>query len=202
MRMYQIIGTFPQHIISKWVGIKKYIDRDLMQNDINLLVVFIRVFIASPTTIGEVWQSDGSYIGWYFSMVMSILPVSRPPCRQPLGGRGHCSHQSQLSSNRAVSRFAPSQWETALICNISHWLGASLESVNRAVSRCAPSQWEMALLSNNISHWLGASLESALSKWDVWLTIHRDHSIYFFFSKSSIDTVHLKKYANDSAFVV
>ena len=30
---------------------------------------------------------------------------------------------------RADSRFAPSQWETALLCNdISHWLGASLES--------------------------------------------------------------------------
>ena len=30
---------------------------------------------------------------------------------------------------RADSRFAPSQWETALHCNnVSHWLGASLES--------------------------------------------------------------------------
>ena len=30
---------------------------------------------------------------------------------------------------RADSRFAPSQWETALLCNdVSHWLGASLES--------------------------------------------------------------------------
>ena len=27
------------------------------------------------------------------------------------------------------SRFAPSQWETVLLCNdVSHWLGASLES--------------------------------------------------------------------------
>ena len=30
---------------------------------------------------------------------------------------------------RADSRFAPSQWETALLCNdVSHWLGASLDS--------------------------------------------------------------------------
>ena len=30
---------------------------------------------------------------------------------------------------RANSRFAPSQWETALLCNdVSHWLDASLES--------------------------------------------------------------------------
>ena len=34
-----------------------------------------------------------------------------------------------ISSFRADSRFAPSQWETALLCNdVSHWLGASLES--------------------------------------------------------------------------
>ena len=34
----------------------------------------------------------------------------------------------------ADSRFAPSQWETALLCNdVSHWLGASLES---ALIRC------------------------------------------------------------------
>ena len=32
-------------------------------------------------------------------------------------------------SLRVDSRFAPSQWETALLCNdVSHWLGASLES--------------------------------------------------------------------------
>ena len=31
--------------------------------------------------------------------------------------------------NRADSRFAPSQWETVLLCNdVSHWLGANLES--------------------------------------------------------------------------
>ena len=29
---------------------------------------------------------------------------------------------------RADSRFTLSQWETALLCNVSHWLGASLES--------------------------------------------------------------------------
>ena len=30
--------------------------------------------------------------------------------------------------NRSDSRFAPNQWETALLCNVSHWLCASLES--------------------------------------------------------------------------
>ena len=33
------------------------------------------------------------------------------------------------SFHRADSRFAPSQWETSLLCNdISHWLGENLES--------------------------------------------------------------------------
>ena len=40
----------------------------------------------------------------------------------------HLSLWSPLSL-RADSRFAPSQWETAFLCNgISHWLGANLES--------------------------------------------------------------------------
>ena len=34
-----------------------------------------------------------------------------------------------LYSGKADSRFAPSQWQTAFLCNdVSHWLGASLES--------------------------------------------------------------------------
>ena len=55
---------------------------------------------------------------------------------------------------RADFRFAPSQWETALLCNdVSHWLGASLEStpcfradtttakllITNKVSRCDPT---------------------------------------------------------------
>ena len=43
---------------------------------------------------------------------------------QTYGFRGEA-----LGNNRAGSRFVPSQWERALLCNvISHWLGASLES--------------------------------------------------------------------------
>ena len=34
-----------------------------------------------------------------------------------------------ITDIKADSRFAPSQWETALLCNdVSYWLGASLES--------------------------------------------------------------------------
>ena len=39
-----------------------------------------------------------------------------------------------LRKGRAGSRFAPSQWETALLCNdVSHWLGASLESALKGI---------------------------------------------------------------------
>ena len=42
---------------------------------------------------------------------------------------------------RADSRFAPSQWETALLCNdVSHWLGARVESaLNTWILHFAPS---------------------------------------------------------------
>ena len=57
-------------------------------------------------------------------------------CKKLIGLLGKCSY---TSLNRADSRFAPSQWETALLCNdVSHWLGVSLEYA--------------------VSLWLGASL--------------------------------------------
>ena len=41
----------------------------------------------------------------------------------------HWYHHILYLMPRANSRFAPSQWETALLCNnVSHWLGASLKS--------------------------------------------------------------------------
>ena len=60
---------------------------------------------------------------------------------------------------RADSRFAPSQWETALLCNnVSHWLGASLESVllllmakgitTHIIINTTYSPWGKSMLSN------------------------------------------------------
>ena len=41
----------------------------------------------------------------------------------------HHVDKTRLLYHSADSRLAPSQWQTALLCNdISHWLGASLES--------------------------------------------------------------------------
>ena len=53
----------------------------------------------------------------------SPSPQQLPPVLLPPG--------KDLLTNlsRAYSRFAPSQWETVLLCNdVSHWLGATLES--------------------------------------------------------------------------
>ena len=50
-------------------------------------------------------------------IVMQILQVQKP---------------LEEYRNRADARFVPSQWETALLCNdVSHWLGANLESALR-----------------------------------------------------------------------
>ena len=44
----------------------------------------------------------------------------------------HCRGPRTSDTTRADSRFAPSQWETALLCSdVFHWLGASLESALR-----------------------------------------------------------------------
>ena len=55
-------------------------------------------------------------------------------------------------SCRADSRFAPSQWETALLCNdISHWLGASLESA--LVLDCRIMWWSVVKKMLTLLHW-------------------------------------------------
>ena len=59
---------------------------------------------------------------------------------------------------RADSRFAPSQWETALLCNdVSHWLGTNLESALMQVisntfispnNGLATSRWQVIVMSD------------------------------------------------------
>ena len=53
------------------------------------------------------------------------------PCywKRPLDCTKHIEMYIVRDTCRADSRFAPSQWETTLLCNdASHWLGANLES--------------------------------------------------------------------------
>ena len=59
------------------------------------------------------------------------------------GYLSHKWHQTE-SSFRADSRFAPSQWETALLCkDVSHWLGAILESalIHQSLAATWPVAW-------------------------------------------------------------
>ena len=66
------------------------------------------------------------------------------------------------SRSSADSRFVPSQWETPLLCNdVSHWLGANLESALRSYFRGVSSglMW-LCLASGNLIWQPGASISS------------------------------------------
>ena len=54
-----------------------------------------------------------------------------------------------ICNNRAESTFAPSQWETALLCyDVSHWLDASLESaLNFMLQSRSFDNWDIRILS-------------------------------------------------------
>ena len=65
---------------------------------------------------------------------------------------------AHVTYSRADSRFAPSQRETALLCNdISHWLGASLESTLRRNShrfqRSHTVSWDSPTQQANACRW-------------------------------------------------
>ena len=50
-------------------------------------------------------------------------------------------YQIGTTIRRADSRFTPSQWETAFLCNnVSHWLGATLESALHSINTLRPRQ--------------------------------------------------------------
>ena len=61
--------------------------------------------------------------------------------QQPVGIGYFSTNQKQWL--RADSRFAPSQWETALLCNhVSHWLGASVESALWPITTTCYAGWQ------------------------------------------------------------
>ena len=65
---------------------------------------------------GPWWMCKGVYSVW------NLQSIRHTDNRQFSVTAGHTGY-------RADSRLAPSQWETALLCNnISHWLGTNLES--------------------------------------------------------------------------
>ena len=58
-----------------------------------------------------------------------------------------CLSELVLNCFNAEFRFVPSQWETVLLCDVSHWLGASLESALSYISciRVSSSQKNTSL---------------------------------------------------------
>ena len=65
----------------------------------------------------------------YYFLMVSLLRNTLPII---------CKHSQNKYRDRADSRFAPIKWETALLCNdVSHWLGANLESVLRDLGNAA-----------------------------------------------------------------
>ena len=80
----------------------------------------------------------------YIALPGSLSDSQWPPY-SPAGDITHtCTHVHF----KADSRLAPSQWETALLCNdVSHWLGTSLES---ALHLCGTS----GVFAQNTDHWV------------------------------------------------
>ena len=69
--------------------------------------------------------------GWWFGTPLRSLwrHCNQTRHNRPEQGRYYSYVDSDLTNNRADSKFALSQRETALLSiNVSHWLGASLES--------------------------------------------------------------------------
>ena len=64
-----------------------------------------------------------------------------------------CRDRWASMGNKADSRFAPSQWETALLCNdISHWLGANRCLESEMGKEDGGSEWWLAL-GNSLCFW-------------------------------------------------
>ena len=90
---------------------------------------------------------------------------------------------NQKPAFRADSRLAPSQRETALLCNdVSHWLGVSLESALRTDSDKGPAtnrRQPICWLNDGIVYWLMSA--STRPRWvNRWMFYHV--SMFFWYS--------------------
>ena len=125
----------------------------------------------SPETVTEITPGPRLNRDTIFpGMEISIMKIRRPwdplifimgipimvfILRRPLGMTTWLFHNRWWSRLKVVPRepfcmvdyrFAPSQWETALFCNdVSHWMGASLESALALGQRPSKSlAWQQA----------------------------------------------------------
>ena len=92
-----------------------------------------------------------NYWMWYFhgnSTSLKMIRENIAPKIYCKNGQSPRDHLARMYI-RTDTRFAPSQWETTLLCNdVSHWLGASLTSAlyiykfrGTRLSQSLPSLW-------------------------------------------------------------
>ena len=84
---------------------------------------------------------------------------------------------------RADSRFAPSQWETALLCNdVTHWLGACLESAlvqcpvarqghchNKKTMYCGPFHERLRTIKSKSPWFFTCEFNTWITSFNVWV---------------------------------
>ena len=83
---------------------------------------------------------------------------------------------ADVTEYRADSRLAPSQWETALLCNdVSHWLGASLESALEYLTQAVPIAGDIkCMFFIEVSVMLRGLVDNLPEDW-AWWFLHKGH---------------------------
>ena len=82
-----------------------------------------------PSSWSKLWKPCKSFLVYAYSLPKMHSQYPELPFSQNFTCSTYRIWNSLICLYRADSRFAPSQWETVLLCNdVSHWLGASLES--------------------------------------------------------------------------
>ena len=131
LRMGLLIMTVIVNIIYvEYVFIREIwlVMSDLFQmnnRNLQVLMFFLFIYILLSITSDAVFPNNMLYTFCWTLLLVQVTDVifHHADSTMPI-----LSHESYCI--RAYSRFVPSQWETALLCNdVSHWLGASLESV-------------------------------------------------------------------------
>ena len=117
-----------------------YSDTDQRKHQSSASLAFVRRIHRGPVNSPHKWPVTRKMFPFDNVIMLLMWILGSQRCSQGMrGGRPWLMrlyvfytlvfHLWSQYIHRANSKFAPSQWETALLCNdVSHWLGASLES--------------------------------------------------------------------------
>ena len=96
---------------------------------------FCKIMFLNPPTSNNILMAFTHLIALMFSALVDSGDRLVWRCFSKIGGyvfqtdRKQINNSNMNTKGRADSMFAPSQWETVLLCNdVSHWLGANPES--------------------------------------------------------------------------